>query len=275
MSTFANKFLKALSEETEGNAFTGALHNTKKGEKAKVGGKEVTNTTGTIPEDKEGNAFTGALHSTKKGEKAKVDGKEITNTTGTIPENKKWIQHAHAKKGGLHKALHVKQGEKIPAAKLNKALHSKNSHVKHMAQFAKNIKGLKENVMEAPAADAPAQNDDTAAWEKSLDKGTDPKDFETPGNPQHTIDTTGIQAAHEWIQKLEEMAHFINGTGPESLNTQINQLEIKNSVPFRGIVRREEKRITKLAENLRGLAEVFKSVVITSEKKIKDVNSPR
>jgi len=246
MSTFANKFLKALNEDTEGNAFTGALHNT------------------------------------KKGEKAKVDGKEITNTTGTIPEDKKWIQHTHAKKGGLHKALHVKQGEKIPAAKLDKALHSKNAHLRHMAQFAKNVKGLKENVMEAPkaqpeapAADAPTQDDDSAAWQKSLDKGTDPKAFDTPDNPQHTVDTTGIQAAHEWIQKLEEMAHFVNGTGPESLNSQINQLEIKNSVPFRGIVRREEKRITKLAENLRGLAEVFKSVVITSEKKIKDVNSPR
>ena len=71
------------------------------------------------------------------------------------------------------------------------------------------------------------------------------------------------------------MAEFVNGTGPESLNSKINDLELKNSVPFRGVVRREEKRITKLAENLRGLAEVFKSVVIGSKKKIHDATSPR
>jgi hypothetical protein len=82
-------------------------------------------------------------------------------------------------------------------------------------------------------------------------------------------------AAHEWVKKLVTMAEFVNGTGSESLNSEINQLEIKNSIPFRGVVRREEKRITKLAENLRGLAEVLKSVIITSEKKVKDATSPR
>jgi len=121
------------------------------------------------------------------------------------------------------------------------------------------------------AAGDEAQGDETA-WKASLDKGTNPDDFKVADNPQLAIDKTGIHAAHEWIKRLEDMAHFVNGTGPESLNSQINLLELKNSVPFRGVVRREEKRITKLAESLRGLAEVFKSVVITSEKKIKDAS---
>jgi hypothetical protein len=55
---------------------------------------------------------------------------------------KKWIQKAinPAHKGDLHSALHVSKDKKIPASKLNKATHSKDSHIRHMAQFAKNIR---------------------------------------------------------------------------------------------------------------------------------------
>jgi len=147
-----------------------------------------------------------------------------------------------------------------------------------VAEKKKTMKeALIQGVMSAEAENpAPApEADDSEAWKKSLDKGTNPEDFDVADNPQHDVDVGGIKAAHEWIKKLVTMAEFVNGTGSESLNSQINQLELKNSVPFRGVVRREEKRITKLAENLRGLAEVLKSVVITSEKKVKDATSPR
>ena len=52
-----------------------------------------------------------------------------------------WIQKAvnPKHKGALHKALHVGKGKDIPQAKLNKATHSKNAHLRHMAQFAKNV----------------------------------------------------------------------------------------------------------------------------------------
>lgn len=127
---------------------------------------------------------------------------------------------------------------------------------------------------DAPPADVTsAEPDDAEIWKRSLDKGTDPKDFDVADNPQLVVDASGVKAARGWIKRLESMAEFVNGTGPESLNSQINALEIKNSIPFRGVVRREEKRITKVAENLRGLAEVFKTVVITSHKKIKDATT--
>lgn len=42
----------------------------------------------------------------------------------------------HLNKGGLHRALHVPEGETIPAAKLEAAKHSSNSHIQHMANFA-------------------------------------------------------------------------------------------------------------------------------------------
>jgi len=58
-----------------------------------------------------------------------------------VAESEKWIQKAvnPAHKGDLHKALHVAQGEKIPKAKIDKATHSKNPKLRHMAQFAKNV----------------------------------------------------------------------------------------------------------------------------------------
>jgi hypothetical protein len=49
----------------------------------------------------------------------------------------------HLRKGGLHKALGVPQGETIPADKLESAKNSSNEHVKKMANFAATMKGFK------------------------------------------------------------------------------------------------------------------------------------
>jgi len=58
-----------------------------------------------------------------------------------VAESEKWIQKAvnPKHKGDLHKALHVAQDKKIPKAKIEKATHSKNPKLRHMAQFAKNV----------------------------------------------------------------------------------------------------------------------------------------
>jgi hypothetical protein len=68
----------------------------------------------------------------------------------SMEESEKWIQGAHVdrNKGGLHKALHVPQGETIPKSKIASATHSDNPHTRHMAQFAKNV--AKENTMNDP-----------------------------------------------------------------------------------------------------------------------------
>lgn len=49
----------------------------------------------------------------------------------------------HLNKGGLHRALHVPEGQKIPAAKLAAAKNSKNEHVAKMANFAHTMEGFK------------------------------------------------------------------------------------------------------------------------------------
>ena len=65
-----------------------------------------------------------------------------------VAESEKWIQKAvnPAHKGGLHKALHVAQGEKIPAGKLEKATHSSNPKLKKQAVLAKTLRGMHEEM---------------------------------------------------------------------------------------------------------------------------------
>lgn len=58
---------------------------------------------------------------------------------------KDWIQPVakKMKKGKLHKELNVPEGKKIPAKKMDKALHSKNPTVKKEAVLAKNMQKKK------------------------------------------------------------------------------------------------------------------------------------
>lgn len=48
----------------------------------------------------------------------------------------------HLNKGGLHRALSVPEGQKIPADKLEAARNSQNEHVRHMANFAHTMGGF-------------------------------------------------------------------------------------------------------------------------------------
>lgn len=59
-----------------------------------------------------------------------------------MAEKKKWIQGAIKHPGALHKSLHVKEGQKIPAKKLAKAAHSKNPTTRKRAALAKTLKGM-------------------------------------------------------------------------------------------------------------------------------------
>lgn len=61
-----------------------------------------------------------------------------------MSEKNKWIQEAIKHKGSLRKSLHVKKGEKIPEAKLEKAEHSKNPITKKRAVLAHTLKKLRK-----------------------------------------------------------------------------------------------------------------------------------
>jgi hypothetical protein len=54
------------------------------------------------------------------------------------------LHHAlsNLRKGGLHRALGVPEGEPIPKEKLEKAKNSDDEHVRRMAQFAGVLEGF-------------------------------------------------------------------------------------------------------------------------------------
>jgi len=58
---------------------------------------------------------------------------------------KNWIQGAIKHKGALHRELHVKEGEKIPAKKMQKALHSSNPRMRRQATLARTLSGLRKS----------------------------------------------------------------------------------------------------------------------------------
>lgn len=55
---------------------------------------------------------------------------------------KKWIGEATKNKGGLHRALDVPEGEKIPEKKLAKAAHSASPKVRKEVSLAKTLKKM-------------------------------------------------------------------------------------------------------------------------------------
>jgi hypothetical protein len=55
---------------------------------------------------------------------------------------KKWIAGAIKHPGALHRQLGVPEGEKIPAAKLEKASKSDNPTLAKRANLAKTLKGM-------------------------------------------------------------------------------------------------------------------------------------
>ncbi len=55
-----------------------------------------------------------------------------------------WIQGAIKHPGGLHRALNVPDGQKIPERKIEKAEHSDNEHVARMARLAETLKHLRK-----------------------------------------------------------------------------------------------------------------------------------
>ena len=55
---------------------------------------------------------------------------------------KNWIKSAIKHPGALHEQLHVPQGEKIPAKKLERASHSSNPTLRRRANLAKTLKGM-------------------------------------------------------------------------------------------------------------------------------------
>jgi hypothetical protein len=55
-----------------------------------------------------------------------------------------WIKGAIKHPGSLHLALHVKEGEEIPAKKLARAAHSDSPSLRRKANLAETLKGFRK-----------------------------------------------------------------------------------------------------------------------------------
>jgi hypothetical protein len=118
---------------------------------------------------------------------------------------------------------------------------------------------------------------DSDAMASTLDKGTDPTEFNVDANAaaDHMQATSKMQAnmvasLQGWIGKLEEMANYLNGTGPESV-----QSKLKNCVPdtlFDKIRVAETKKIARVSMELTSLNEMLKGYLASaSDPKYKGV----
>lgn len=135
-----------------------------------------------------------------------------------------------------------------------------------LLEIAQNPQGAPQ-----PAAQ-PEQNDDAAAWQKSLSPDTDPASFDAAANPGHQIKQQNIEVARTWVQKIDEFKKFINGLEPDSLHAQMNQMDRDGSV-FRGIIKSEQKKIIKIAEALGSFNEILRSYILSADKKARELNA--
>jgi hypothetical protein len=117
--------------------------------------------------------------------------------------------------------------------------------------------------------EAPVEVSDAAAMEQTLDQGTDPNDFNTDANAaaDHMMATTKMQnqmvgSLQQWIGELERIADFLNGTGNNSVQSQL-----KNCVPdtlFDKIRVAETKKIARVSMEITSLNEMLKGYLASS-----------
>lgn len=109
------------------------------------------------------------------------------------------------------------------------------------------------------------------AFVKTLDSDTNPEDFDVNPGSFKQITEENINEANKWINALEEFATLINDVeNHESLNHFLNRVDREGS-PFRGIVRSQSKRVTRIAEECDALGQVLASYVIGSDRKKREL----
>lgn len=108
---------------------------------------------------------------------------------------------------------------------------------------------------------------DTDAFNKQLDPGTNPGQFDVKPNPalNHRVTTTNnqLKSLQSWIVEIEGMVKRLNGLEPESIQSQLNSAECETI--FTPIARSETKKISRIAQDLSGLAESLKGHLMSAD----------
>lgn len=113
-------------------------------------------------------------------------------------------------------------------------------------------------------------SDDQTAMAQTLDKGTEVSDFdvqapEAGAQAQPTmsaIQKVMYDELNTWILRLDEFKEFLNGTGPESVQSRLNSSE--TDTLFAKISTAETKKIARVAVEVTSLNEMLKGYVATA-----------
>jgi len=117
--------------------------------------------------------------------------------------------------------------------------------------------------------DTPEQSQD--AFEDTLDDGTNPDDYNINPNDVRKIGRMNVAEARKWIKILNDFADLINDMdNKDSLNNFLNRVDREGSA-FRGIVRSQGKRITRIAEEAAAMSQVLESYVSGYDKKEREL----
>jgi superfamily I DNA and RNA helicase len=133
---------------------------------------------------------------------------------------------------------------------------------------------LTEDLEETPSkyddlSDDPDQSQE--AFEDTLDDETNPEDYDINPNDVRKIGRENIAEATKWVQILNDFADLINSVkDKDSLNNFLNRVDREGSA-FRGIVRSQGKRTTRIAEEAAAMAQVIESHIIGYDKKEREL----
>ena len=119
------------------------------------------------------------------------------------------------------------------------------------------------------------EQDDTEITDKdamvqTLDKGTSPEDFDVNAPPAgvEAVPTMGAvqkkmyEQLKGWIDRIDEFSTYLNGTGPESIQSKLNAAE--PDTLFDKISTAETKKIARVAVELTSLNEMLKGYLATA-----------
>lgn len=140
-----------------------------------------------------------------------------------------------------------------------------------MSKFeSKFFKLLEQEISDIDSPDSITPEGDREAFEGSFENPEDAEQF-SPDPQMAGFQQKYVEKAKGWIEKINGFVTWLNSPEGDSLNRQLIAMDKPNS-PFEGISS-EAKKITGISKDLAGLSESIKGVVLTADKKQRDVAS--
>jgi len=139
-----------------------------------------------------------------------------------------------------------------------------------MSKFENRFFKLLEQDIEELDPTAISPEGDRASFEDSFEEPSDAEQF-SPDPQMAGFQQKYVERAKSWLTKINEFTEWLNSTESDSLNKQLIAMDRQNS-PFEGISA-EAKKITRISEDLAGLSEVLKGIILSADKKQRDITA--